>query len=74
MCKLMAVINRTTSQHAGGYIDPPFIVYIIIFNMFLSLIDHLQGNHIHVTLEITESFTFLSIHTLKCDNMTSLYN
>jgi hypothetical protein len=61
------------TQHTGGYIDAPFIVYIIGFNTVLSPIDRLEGNHIHVTLEITESFTFLSIHILKCENITSLY-
>lgn len=48
--------------------------FMWLINMHLSPTDHLQGNNVHATLELTEDFTFLSTNILKCGNLTSLYN
>jgi len=48
--------------------------FMRLINVHLTPTDHLQGNNTHVTMELTEDFTFLSTNILKCGKLTSLYN
>jgi hypothetical protein len=43
--------------------------FMWLINVHLSPTDYLQRNNIHVTLELTENFTFLSTNILKCGNL-----